>query len=285
MPDDDVVLTHPEYEVELHEGAEPDSPPGAEPSPTTEPRPAGEVPGARRPASPERGGPPQQVPYERLQQIAQARQQEYEGRVRAEERARMLEEQLTRLQYPQSAAPPQEESAEDREIRESLERLYPALRSLKDLPIDKVLKAMERVDSIDANDQARWEDVGRRTWDALDQQIEKHYGGRIEDGEMRDTIYDAFQLWLRRSEQAQAMYLRQDPELVPSFWKRYAGAIVRPAVRRAEAQTVSSATRRQPNAPRGGSQTTVTTAPRQPNPEDPEAIHEAAADAFLQRRG
>lgn len=292
--DGDVLSTHPEYDVDLGDGtpsetpsgAQPASPTGTEPTPTTQQRPAGEVPGAPSTGQPERGGPPQTVPYERLQQVAQQRQQEFEARIRAEERARIAEERWNAAQNPPPAKVAGEESPEDKEIRENLERLYPELRRLKEIPIDQILKSMERVDTIDANDQARWEEVGRRTWSALDSQMEAHYGGKIEDAEMRDTIYDAFQTWLRRSEQAQAMYLRQDPELVPSFWKRFAGAIVRPAVRKAEAETVTTAQNRQPRAPRGGSQTSVVTqAPKQPNPKDADSVHDAAADAFLQRRG
>lgn len=281
---------HPDYDVDIGTGTPdapstptgvtPAAPTGTGPDPSQPPRPAGEVPGAPVSGQQERGGPPQSVPYHRFAEVNEAVAREREARIRAEERARLLEEQ--RQPAPQAV----EESDEDREIRDNLERLYPALKQLKSLPIDKVLASLERVESIDANDQARWEEVGRATWTALDKAVEEHFGGPIADPDVKAMIDDAFQSWLKRDRTAQAMYLRQDPQLVPTFWKRYTGGIVRPAVRRAEAESVTTAQARQPRAPRGGSGTSVvTSAPKQPSVKNPDEVHDAAAEAFLTRRG
>jgi hypothetical protein len=286
---------HPDYDVDVEAGTTtpppaaptgvtPAAPTGTESSSTQPPRPAGEVPGAPAPDQSQRGEPPQNVPYRRFEEVSRAAATEREARIRLEERTRILEEQL-RGRGQQPTPPAVEESQDDKDIRENLERLYPALKTLKDLPVAKIMANMERVESIDANDQARWEEVGRAAWAALDKQVVDHYGGPIEDAEMKDTIDLAFQSWLRRSPEAQAMYLRQDPNLVPTFWSRYTGAIVRPAVRKAEAASVTTAQQRQPRAPRGGNASVVASAPKQPSVKDPDAVHDAAADAFLARRG
>lgn len=283
---------HPDYDVDLdgtgtpasetQTGVTPPTPGGPDPNPAAQPRPAGEVPGAVQTGQDQRGQPPQHVPYRRFSEVNQRFETEREARIRAETEARLLRERYESQPAPSSGP---EETPEDREIRENLERLYPALTKLKDLPFDKLMTALERVDSIDANDTARWEEVGRQVWQRLDTQVQEHFGAPIEDPETRAMIDDAFQNWLRRSKDAQAMYLRQDPQLVPTFWSRYTAGIVKPAVRKAEAETVTAAQNRQPRAPRGGSSTTVTAAPRQPSVKNPDELHDAAADAFLARRG
>lgn len=282
---------HPEYDLDEFDDPPGDDPPGAQPGappavPGTPPPPPG-GPGTG-------SGTPDAAAFTALQTQVSTLQGQLT--TMAAHNRRLLQA----LGAPPPATPPPgtgdpQLSEADRKAVEAVYRLFPKLRGILD-NADKLLEAPQAIQRFQSDDQARWDAIGTRMWDALDKSVATTYnlqGEQQVSPFVKQGIDSAFLNWLETDKNAQARYRMGDTTLAGEFMQMFVNGVIVPAQRvRATPPNGGPPTNQPPRrgaqpprVPRGGPGTPPATpggAP--PAPKKADEVHAAAADAYFAGR-
>jgi hypothetical protein len=297
---------HPEYDLDLNDDAG-----GGDDDPSRQPpaAPAGRQPAqapARQPGQPpvagapgQDGGTPQTFTAEQYGQVANgyrtvlAQNQQLQGQLQ------MLQNQVAALTgiRPPAGGPgagegqPQLSEADQKAIA-AVYRLFPQLKPLLEKAQD-ILQLPETVNGFKSQDQARWQDIGTRMWEAFDGAVKEAFGNRQLHEFAQKSLDAAFVSWLETDKNAAARYRMGDTGLAKEFMRMYRNGVIVPAQ-----QAGAPGTGQQPGAPRrpgqqppprvprgGAGAPPVGQQPGQPNVRDANQLHDAAADAYFAARG
>lgn len=190
------------------------------------------------------------VPPDRLSQIARQRR-EIENQL-------YLERQ--RVAALSGVKPPaQPEDPETATMRQELERLYPGLSRLGDLPFDKLIKAVERLDALEASHQSSeqnyWSAFGRQQLRIVDSKFKEMFG-KDPSQRQRNVIASELRDFCEADPHRVARYEAQDPTLIDEFWQFYESEHIDP-YRRHFTAPVAAAGRGRAALPQGGNAQTV----------------------------
>ena len=233
------------------------------------------------PAIPADGSTDRRIPYDRFQEVvAQRRQFETEAaRYRAEaESYRMKMEALAGLQRTPEVDP------QEQQIREALERMYPALKKLGGLPLDKIQELLETVPQLQAQAQSSYDSLADQTISSLYNGAKDVFGGTALNPRQQDFLHKAFVSFVESDPRNTQRYVMRDTGLVPEFLQLYAAEMLGPARRQAAVAVGARVARTAATPTGGGSGGPVgTAAPATPKDED--ALHDAAWAAFRGKLG
>lgn len=315
----DGVVDQPDYDVpddalDVDDDPSPQPPQGAQPpsQPSATARPGQPLPddpgGQPTPGTAgQPGQPPTHVTYERFHQAITRNQQLAIAQQQAGIRIATLEAQvraLTGVQPPAGgpAKPAFNESEE--KARATMLRLLPGLDQILK-HADKLSQVPEFMESATASDSARLNHVATQIWSGLDLAVSGFYGiASIDelDPFARKMLDDGFVNWLQSDASAAARYLAGDTTIGAEYFTKLQTGFLTPAQARVSAppqpgggaapqprpavrpgQPPALAGRRPtPPVPRGGAGAgPVGQRPAQPSNKTPDAVHDAAADAFF----
>jgi hypothetical protein len=216
------------------------------------------------------------VPLTRFQeQVALRRAHEAEAaRYRAEAEAyRMKLEALAGIQR-QPEVDPQEQ-----QIREALERMYPALKRLGSLPFDKIMELAETVPQLQAQAQSTYDSLADQTTNALYTNAKEAFGAADLTEFQKRALHRAFVDYVESDPDHTRRYVIRDASLVPEFVNLYATEMLGPA-RRQAAVAVGARVARTATVPTGGGAGGPVGSPPPTVPKDEEALHDAAWAKF-----
>jgi hypothetical protein len=297
---DDGGGAEPDYDIDLDAGAGGDDPPrpSAAPAgrqPVQDPARPGQPGGAPGPD----GGTPQTYSAEQYTQVVrgyrtlEGQHNQLQGQVATLTRQIAA---LTGIPGPSTGQPgadqPQLSEADQKAIS-AVYRLFPQLKPLLEKAQD-LLSLPDAVNGFKSADQARWQDIGTRMWEAFDAEVKGAYGNRTIHEFAQRSLDAAFVSWLETDKNAAARYRTGDTGLAKEFMRMYRTGVIVPAQQAGAPGTGTppGAPRRpgqpqqQPRVPRGGAGgTAIGQRPGQPNVQKPDELHEAAADAYFTARG
>ena len=266
------MTEEPQYDLNL--GADPVAPPAT-------PTPEAPAPPSPAPAIPADGPPDQRVPYPRFQEVVQARRQAEADAARYKAEAdnfRMKMEALAGLQR-QPEVDPQEQ-----QIREALERMYPALKQLGNIPLDKIQALLETVPQLQAQAQSSYDSLADQTISSLYNGAKEVFGGTALNPRQQDFLHKAFVSYVESDPRNTQRYVMRDTGLVPEFLNLYAAEMLGPA-RRQAAVAVGARVARTAASPTGGGAGGPVGTAVPATPKDEDALHDAAWTAFRGKLG
>lgn len=269
------VSVEPEYTIP--EGAIDGTPtvPSPEAPVTPPPTPAGTPPGGVQ-------TPEDRVPYTRFQEVVSARRQAEQTAAEARAEATILRRQieaLTGIKAPEQVDP------QEQAIREQLERMYPFLRKMQNIPLEKIEAMLETVPQLQAQAQSQYDSQADQTVSSLYAGAKATiYGGRDLTPFQQQNLHRAFVFFVENDPQNTTRYVSRDPSLVTEFLKRYAAEMIEPVSRQAAVQVGTRIARTATVPTGGGAGGPVGTAPPV-IPQDEDARHEAAWQAVRLKLG
>lgn len=221
----------------------------------------------------------QWVPPDRVSQIARQR--------------RDIEQQLFLERQRVAAlsgvkAPPAPEDPETAQMRRELETLYPGLKRLGDLPFDKLIKSVERLEQLEqhtqSSEQHYWSSYGRQQLNIVSGRFKEVFGKEPSDRQQR-VIAGELREFCEADPRRVARYEAQDPTLIEEFWTDYTAEHIDP-YRRHFTAPVAAAGRTRERLPQAGASNTV--APGQgtgkSKPKDEDEMWDQAFDSFEKSR-
>jgi hypothetical protein len=292
---------HPDFPFPGDEGTPGGQPPaGTPPAPARQPAPAtpgraSAAPLSGQPGAPadggRPGGPPQTIDYARFQEVVNDRN----GLREKASRVDYLERQLqSALGFKPAAGGPDAASEfrahvaglkpEDRGVIDYFDSIVPTLDGKPGgftelMEMRQQLKdALEHVGGLRQSDEYRWQTHGRQTWSDFDKAVTDFYKGPLAP-EAQSILDQTFAQWLQTDTTAQQRYLQGDRALVADFFTLIKTGLLEPAHRVMSAPVNPSLRPARPAVPRGGAGVHVGRRPEQPSTKDPDAVHQAAADA------
>lgn len=229
--------------------------------------------------------PDNRIPFDRFQEVVSQRRTENEARIAAETRAADLERKiqaLTGLQPPAEQPDPEEAA-----IRLQMEKLYPGLAKLKDLPFDKILQIVDAVPALqadrDAQIQRGFDDIADSTMASLYTAAKETFGGEELNTGQKKFLHRAFVGFLESDPSLLPRYKSRDAALVSEFLTDFAS--VTDPIRRQAAVTSGARVARVATVPTGGSSGGPVGQPAPALPKDEDSRHDGAWKAFKAARG
>ena len=264
MPD----IEADDYEVPIGVGS--DTPPSVEPEPELEPTP-----------TPEPAPEENRVPYSRFAEV-NSRFQAANGTI---EELRRQVQALTGAKAPE---PVVEEDPQETAIRTSLERMYPALKTLRDLPVDKLMSAITNTEELQAaraqETKERFATLATTTFKSLHDAAQKDvYGGQPLTDKQRLSLNRNFHAWVSADESVLARYASGDAKVVSEFMADMTENLLAP-VRRSAAVTVGARASRAATLPTGGSVNGPVGTPPKPAVQTEDDVIDASWASFVERR-
>jgi hypothetical protein len=295
---------HPEYDVDLNAGDDGDDPPrqpaapaGRQPvqAPARQP---GQQPAAGAPG--QDGGTPQTYTAEQYSQVANGYRTLHTQNAELRGQLQMLQNQvaaLTGIRQPAGGPGTDGQQTQlteaDQKAVAAVYRLFPQLKPLLEKAQD-LLSLPDAVNGFRQNDQARWQDIGTRMWEAFDGAVKEAYGNRQLHEFAQKSLDAAFVSWLETDKNAAARYRMGDTGLAKEFMRMYRNGVIVPAQQAGAPGTGQQPgvprrpgqQQQQPRVPRGGAGSApVGQQPGQPNVRNADQLHDAAADAYFAARG
>lgn len=192
---------------------------------------------------------------------------------------------MTGLQ-PQPQVDPQEQ-----QIREALERMYPALKRIGDVPFDRLAELADLGPQMQAAQQAQYaaqqaqyDALADTTVAALYQGAKDIFGGKDLTGFQQRALHRAFVDFVESDDRNATRYVRRDGALVADFLKLYAAEMLDPA-RRQAAVAVGQRVSRAATVPTGGGSSGPVGTPPPAVPKDADDLHDAAWTALRAKLG
>lgn len=266
---DDIEVA--EYDAPI--GVDAGTPPSAEPAPA-------------EPAVPDPAPEPveeQRVPYSRFSEVN-------EQRARAIAKAELLEKQIAALTGVKMPEPVAEVDPQEAAIRASLERMYPELKRLRDVPFDQLKATTDEVqrmrEEAAAETKAKFRTLADTTFKALHEAVSKDVmGGKPLDDEQRLEWNTHFHAWLAANRNGVLdRYASGDGKVVTEYLAAVSRNMLDPA-RRSAAVTIGARAARTATLPTGGTVNGPVGTPPKAVPTDEDSIGEAAWADLQRRRG
>lgn len=228
------------------------------------------------------------IPYSRFQEVNVRGQQSEQRALLAEQRTEELQRKVEALMgiAPKEAPPDPKESA----IRESLERMYPGLRHLQDLPFDKLREVLETVprlrESAETAQKAQHrglaDDALKTLWDSAAKDV---FSGQALTPKQKTFFQRDFSNWVGNDPANLDRYTAGNSSVLVKEYLTEMSTEVLSAIRRSAAVTTGARVARSARVPTGGAVNgPVGTPQKAMDLGDEDAVHDAAAASFFKRR-